>query len=185
MPHAIVRDATAKMGKSVEAYQHELGSIRTSRAQAGLLDVVEVDAYGAKMKINQMGNISVPDPHLIVIDLWDKSQLPIVEKAILQSPLGITPSNDGRVIRVPFPPLTEERRKDLVKVAGRHREEAKVAVRNIRRHAIEQVKKEQKAGTIPEDDAHHLTEKMDKATEEFIEKIDEIFKLKEDDIMEV
>jgi len=173
------------MGKSVEAYQHELAGIRTSRANAGLLDVVDVDAYGAKMKINQMGTISVPDPHLIVIDLWDKSQMSIVEKAIMQSPLGITPSNDGRVIRVPFPPLTEERRKDLVKVAGKLREEAKVAVRNIRRHAIEEIKKAQKDGEIPEDDAHHLTETMDKVTDEHIKRIDDIFKLKEEDIMEV
>lgn len=185
MSHPIVKDARAKMAKSLEALQHELGSIRTGRAQAGLLDVVHVEVYGTHMKLNQLGNINVPDPHLLVIDLWDKSQMAVVEKAIMQSPLGLTPSNDGKVIRIPFPPLTEERRKDLVKVASKHREEAKVAIRNIRRHAIEQIKKEQKDGNIPEDDARHITDEMEKTTQEYIDKSDKAFELKEADIMEV
>ncbi|MCC6144127.1 MAG: ribosome recycling factor, partial [Candidatus Hydrogenedentes bacterium] len=113
MSHAVVKDARGKMDKSIHAYQEELGNIRTGRATAGLLDVVDVDAYGAKMKINQLGTVSVPDPHLIVVDLWDKSQMNVVEKAIRQSPLDLNPQNDGHVIRIPIPMLTEERRKDL------------------------------------------------------------------------
>lgn len=185
MTHSILTEGRGKMAKSLESLQHELGSIRTSRAQAGLLDVVEVDAYGSKMKLNQLGNVTVPDPHMIVIDLWDKSQMAVVEKAIMASPLGLTPSNDGRVIRVPFPTLTEERRRDLVKVASKHQEEAKVAVRNVRRHCVELVKKDQKDGKIPEDDARHLTDELEKMTHEFSEKIDKVFEAKKADIMEV
>ncbi len=185
MPHKIVREAETKMAKSVEAFQQEMGSIRTGRATAGLLDVVDVEVYGARMKINQLGTVTVPDPHLIVIDLWDKSQIHAVEKAILASPLGLNPSNDGRVIRVPIPPLSEERRKDLVKVAKKHVEEAKIAIRNIRRHAVDEIKKAQKDGEIPEDDAHHLTDEVQKLTDKFTVKIDEAFAAKETDIMEV
>ncbi len=185
MSHPIVKDATAKMDKSVEAFQQELGSIRTGRATAGLLDVVDVDAYGSRMKINQLGTITVPDAHLIAIDLWDKTQLHAVEKAILASPLGLNPSNDGKIIRVPFPPLSEERRKDLVKVARKLAEEARVSVRNIRRHAVEEIKTSQKDGKIPEDDAHHLTDETQKVTDKHIARIDEALAAKEADIMEV
>ena len=185
MPHLIVRDAKDKMDKSMTAYQEELGAIRTGRAQAGLLDIVDVEVYGSTMKINQLGTVNTPDPHLIVIDLWDKGQMNVVEKAIRQSPLGLNPQNDGKVIRIPIPQLTEERRKELVKVAGKHREEAKVAVRNIRRHAIEAIKQEQKDGKTPEDDAHRLTAEIEKATETHTHQIDEAFKAKEADIMEV
>jgi len=185
MPHPIVREADAKMHKSVEALQQELGGIRTGRANAGLLDVVDVEAYGTRMKINQLGTVTVPDPHLIAIDLWDKSQMHAVEKAILASPLGLNPSNDGRLIRVPIPPLSEERRKDLIKVAGKHVEEAKVAVRNVRRHAVDAIKKAQKDGEIPEDDAHRLTEEVQKQTDQHITAIDRAFETKQADIMEV
>ena len=185
MPHPIVNEATAKMDKSVEAYHQELAGIRTGRATAALLDIVDVNVYGSKMKINQLGTVNVPDPHLVVIDLWDKSQLAAVEKAIQASPLGITPSNDGKVIRVPIPQLTEERRKSLVKVAGKHTEEAKVAVRNIRRHAMDSIKKAQKDGEIPEDDAHRLSDVVQKATDKHAKDVDEAFKRKEKDIMEI
>jgi len=185
MPHAIVREAKGKMDKSLQAFQEELGNIRTGRATAGLLDVVDVEVYGSKMKIKQLGTVSVPDPHCIAIDLWDKSQMAVVEKAIMASPLDLNPSNDGKLIRVPIPPLTEERRKDLVKVAGKHVEEAKVAVRNIRRHAVDTIKKQQKNGDIPEDDAHKLTDEVQKLTDQHTEAVDEAFKAKEADIMEV
>jgi len=173
------------MDKSVVAFQAEMSSIRTGRANAGMLEVVDVEVYGSKMKLNQLGTVTVPDPHLIVIDLWDKSQMQTVEKAIMMSGLDLTPSNDGNVIRLPIPPLNEERRKDLVKVAGKYVEEAKVACRSIRRHAIDSLKKLQKDGEIPEDDAHRLTDAVQKLTDSHTDKIDAIYKAKEADIMEV
>lgn len=185
MPHLLVKEAADKMDKSVEAYQQELGNIRTGRATAGLLDVVDVEVYGQKMKIKQLGTITVPDPHVIAIDLWDKSQMATVERAIMASPLDVNPSNDGRLVRVPIPPLTEERRKDLVKVAHKQAEEARIAIRNIRRHAIDEIKKRQKDGEIPEDNAHKLSDEVQKATDKHITNIDEALKAKEADIMEV
>jgi len=181
----LLLDAEDKMQKSVEAFHGELAGIRTSRANAGMLDVVEVEAYGSKMKINQLGTITTPDAHLIQVDLWDKSQMNIVEKAIMQSPLGITPSNDGRVIRIPIPPLSGERRKELVKLAGRHLEDAKVSIRNVRRHAVDLIKKMQKDGELPEDDAHRATDEVQKLTDQYIKAVDDAFTAKEADIMEV
>lgn len=185
MPHPIVREAKDKMDKSLAAFQQELSNIRTGRATAGLLDTIEVDAYGQKMKINQLGTVSVPDPHLIAVDLWDKSQMAAVEKAIMSSSLGVNPSNDGKLIRIPIPALSEERRKELVKLAGKYGEEAKVAIRNIRRHAMDEIKKGQKDGDIPEDEAHKLSDDVQKKTDEHTESIDEALKAKEADIMEV
>lgn len=185
MAHPVLQEATEKMDKSVAAFQSEMGNIRTGRANAGMLDIVDVEVYGSKMKINQLGTVTVPDPHLIVIDLWDKSQMAAVERAIMTSGLDFTPSNDGHVIRIPIPPLNEERRKDLVKVAGKYVEEAKVACRSIRRHAIDTLKKLQKDGEIPEDDAHRLTDAVQKLTDSHTEKIDAVYKAKEADIMEV
>ena len=185
MEHPVVKEARTKMDKSVQAFQQEMGNIRTGRATTGLLDVVDVEVYGAKMKINQLGTVNVPDPHLISIDLWDKSQMNTVEKAIRSSPLGVNPSNDGKVIRVPIPPLTEDRRKELVKVAGKHVEEARIAIRSIRRHAVDEIKAMQKAGEVPEDDAHRLTDEVQKITDLHVDQIEQGFKAKEADIMEV
>jgi len=137
------------------------------------------------MKINQLGTVTVPDAHCIAIDLWDKSQINTVEKALRASQLNVNPSNDGRVIRIPIPPLTEDRRKDLVKLAARLAEEARVAIRNVRRHAIEAIKAHQKDGDIPEDDAHRMSDEIQKLTDKHIESIDAAFKSKEADIMEV
>jgi len=184
MSHPLIKEAEHKMDKSVESLQQELSGFRTGRATPNLLDVVHVDAYGSKMKINQLGNITVPDSHLIVIDLWDKSLIGAVEKAIMASPLGVNPSNDGRLIRIPIPPLSEERRKELTKVANKMAEEARVAVRNIRRHVLETLKKEQKDGKITEDDLHRLSDEVQKLTDKHIEKIDQVLKAKEKDIME-
>jgi len=184
MSHPLIKDTEQKMDKSVESLQQELSGFRTGRATPNLLDVVHVDAYGSKMKINQLGNITVPDSHLIVIDLWDKSLIGAVEKAIMASPLGVNPSNDGRLIRIPIPPLSEERRKELTKVANKMAEEARVAVRNIRRHVLETLKKEQKDGKITEDDLHRLSDEVQKLTDKHIEKIDQVLKAKEKDIME-
>ena len=186
MPHKVTMDdARRKMDSSVEAYKAELAGLRTGRANAGMLDTVEVEVYGSKMKINQLGNVTVPDPHIIAVDLWDKSQINTVEKALRASQLNINPSNDGRVIRIPVPPLTEDRRRDLVKFAAKLAEEARVAVRNIRRHAVEAIKQHQKDGEIPEDDARRLTDEVQKMTDKHVEAIDACFKVKEADIMEV
>ena len=186
MPHNVtMNEARDKMDKSVQALQLELGNLRTGRANPGLLDSLDIEVYGAKMKLNQLGTVTVPDPHIIAIDLWDKSQINVVEKALRASPLDINPSNDGRLIRVPIPPLTEERRRDLAKIAGKFAEEAKVAIRNIRRHAIETLKTLQKDGKIPEDNAHRLSDEIQKMTDKHIQDIDDALKAKEADIMEV
>jgi ribosome recycling factor len=185
MPNELEKEAQAKMAKSVEAFAHELSSIRTGRASVALLDSIEVDAYGSKMKLNQLSNVAAPEPRLLLITPWDKSQVGAIEKAILASPLNLTPSNDGHVIRIPIPQLTEERRKDLAKLVGKLAEEARVAIRNVRRSVIDEVKKRQKDGDIPEDDAHKLTDQVQKITDEHIEKVDELLKAKEAEIMEV
>lgn len=185
MPHALVREAREKMQKSLESFKQELTHIRTGRASVGLLDPIEVDAYGTRMKINQLGNITAPEPRLVVIAPWDKTQLHAIEKAVMASPLDLTPSNDGNVIRIPFPPLTEERRKDLVKLVGKLAEEARVAVRNVRRHLVDTARKMQKDGDLPEDEAHKRIDEIQKITDDFIAKIDEVFEAKQDEIMEV
>lgn len=185
MASEVVREAKAKMQKSLEAFQHELTTIRTGRASIGLLDVVEVDAYGSRMKINQLGTVAAPEARLLVITPWDKSLINSIEKAIKTSPLELNPANDGQVIRVPIPQLTEERRRDLVKMVSRLAEETRVAIRTIRRHAVDEIKKQQKDGKVPEDDAHKLTADVQKATDDFIEKVEQVLKSKEEEIMEV
>lgn len=185
MAHAVENDAKKRMEKTLEAFRQELTTIRTGRASVGLLDVVEVDVYGSRMKINQLGTIAAPEPRLIVITPWDKTQINAIEKAIKTSPLELNPSNDGRVIRLPIPALTEERRKDLVKLTGKLAEEARVSVRNIRRQAVDEVKTGQKDGEIPEDDAHKLTGEIQNLTDDYITKIDDALKAKEAEIMEV
>lgn len=185
MDHAITREARSKMEKSLVAFQQELGHIRTGRASVGLLDTLEVDSYGTKMKLNQLATITAPEARLLVIQPWDKTQLSIIEKAIQSSPLDITPSNDGTVIRLPMPKLTEEGRRDLVKMVARIAEETRVSIRNIRRHEVETGKKMQKNGELPEDDAHKLTAEIQKITDEFVGKVDAALKAKEVEIMEV
>jgi ribosome recycling factor len=137
------------------------------------------------MRLNQLANITAPEPRLLVIAPWDKTQIGAIEKAILASPLNLTPANDGKVIRLPFPQLTEERRTDLVKHVGKLAEETKVAVRNVRRHFVDTEKKMQTDGQLPEDEAHKITEEIQKSTDDFCAKIDEAFQAKQDEIMEV
>jgi ribosome recycling factor len=185
MPNTLAKQAREKMQKSLDNFRQELTHIRTGRASVGLLDAVEVEVYGTRMKINQLGNITTPEPRMLVIAPWDRTQINAIEKAILASPLNLTPSNDGHLIRIPFPPLTEERRKDLVKLVGKMAEEAKVAVRNVRRHEVDTAKKMQKDGDLPEDEAHKLTDEVQKITDDFIDKIEEAFKAKEAEILEV
>jgi ribosome recycling factor len=185
MAHAVVNEAKSKMDKSIEAFQSELVSIRTGRASVGLLDPIDVEAYGTKMKLNQLGSVNAPEARLLTIQPFDKSQIPAIEKAILASPLDFTPANDGEIIRIPIPELSEERRREMVKLCGKLGEEAKVAIRNIRRHAVEEIKKSQKSGEIPEDDAHKLTADIQKVTDDHTHSIDDSLKAKEAEIMEV
>jgi ribosome recycling factor len=185
MAKGILNEAQDKMQKSLDALGQELMHIRTGRASAALLDMVDVEVYGTKMKVNQLANVAVPEPRMLTITPWDKSQLGTIERAIMASPLEITPQNDGTIIRLPIPPLTEERRKDLVKFAHKLAEEARVSVRNIRRHAVDTIKKSQKDGAIPEDDAHRQTAEVQKLTDEYVGRIDSALKHKEEEIMEV
>ena len=174
-----------RMDKSIEALKHEFASIRTGRASVSLLDKVMVDYYGTPSPINQVANISVPEPRMILIAPWDKSMIGAIEKAILQSDLGLNPGNDGAQIRLVIPQLTEERRKEIVKVVHKKAEDAKVAIRYIRRDAYDAIKKEEKAKTITEDDAKDGLDQIQKLTDSKIKQIDELKAVKEKDVLEV
>lgn len=174
-----------RMDKTIEALKHEFASIRTGRASTALLDKVMVDYYGTPSPINQVANVTAPEPRLILVKPWEKSMIGPIEKAVLQSDLGLNPSNDGDTIRLAIPQLTEERRKELVKVVSKKAEEAKVAVRNIRRDANDALKKEEKAKTITEDDAKQDQDKIQKLTDKKIKVIDDLKDKKEKDVLEV
>ena len=174
-----------RMDKSIEALKHEFASIRTGRASVSLLDKVMVDYYGTPSPINQVANISVPEPRMILIAPWDKSMIGAIEKAILQSDLGLNPGNDGAQIRLVIPQLTEERRKEIVKTVHKKSEDAKVAIRNIRRDANDAIKKEEKAKTITEDDAKDGLDQIQKLTDAKIKQIDQLKDVKEKDVLEV
>ena len=178
-------DAEERMGKTAEALKRELATLRAGRANPSLLDKVEVEYYGVMMPLNQTSNVSAPDSRTIVVQPWDKSTLKAIEKAILSSDLGLNPNNDGTVVRISIPPLTEERRKELVKVVKKKGEEAKVAVRNIRRDLIEDLKKLEKNHEVSEDDLNRGLEEAQKVTEKGIKRLDEIIAAKEAEIMEV
>lgn len=173
------------MNKAIASLEADYASIRAGRANPAILDRVTVEYYGAATPIAQVGTISVPEARSIVIQPWDASILKDIEKAIQTSDIGINPNNDGRVIRLNFPPLTEERRKELCKGVSKRAEEAKVAVRNIRRDAIDGFKKQKKDNEITEDDLKDLEEKIQKLTDKFVKQIDEIATAKEKEIMEV
>jgi ribosome recycling factor len=177
--------AKEKMGKTISVLKQELSGLRAGRANAQVLDRITADYYGTPTPINQMGNISAPEPRLLVIAPYDPSALKEIEKALQKSDLGINPSNDGKVIRLVFPELTEERRRDLVKVVKKKGEEAKVAIRSIRRDANETIKKQKKNGDITEDDQKIMEEDAQKATDASIKGIDKIIADKEKEIMEV
>lgn len=185
MPKQVISNAKSKMEKAISAYTRELASIRAGRANAALLDKVFVDYYGAPTPINQLAGVSVPEARLLVIQPYDKTILGEIEKAILKSDLGLNPTNDGSVIRIAIPALTEERRKELVKVVKKEAEEAKIAIRNIRRDGNEDLKKLEKNGEITEDDLRGYSDDIQKITDQHISKIDEITKDKEKEIMEV
>ena len=174
-----------KMNKRVGAFHDELKTIRAGRANASVLDKVAVEYYGAMTPIAQIGSISVPEPRMLVIQPWDQSVLNEIEKAINKSEIGIAPQNDGKVIRLNFPPLTEERRKELVKTVKKYSEEAKVQIRNIRRDAIDDFKKKQKASDITEDDFKGIEKDIQNLTDKFVKEIDDITASKEKEILDV
>ena len=180
----VFKDAETRMKKTVEATQSELSKIRTGKASPAILDAVRVDYYGSNVPIKQVASISVPEPRLINIQPWDKKMLSEIERAILKSDLGLNPINDGNTIRVPIPPLTEERRRDLVRVVHKLGEEGRIAIRNIRRDANERLKKAEKSHEISEDDSHRAMKEIQELTDEYIKKIDEIIKDKEEEILE-
>jgi ribosome recycling factor len=174
-----------RMDKSVAALKEEFASLRTGRASAGLLDQVHVEAYGANMPINQLGAVSVPDPRSISVSVWDKGLVVSVEKAIRSAGLGLNPVVEGQNLRIPIPALTEERRKDLAKLAGRYAEQQRIAVRNVRHGAMDDLKKAEKDGTISQDEHKRLQVEVQKLTDEAVRRVDEALKTKEQEIMQV
>ena len=174
-----------KMKKTCESLTAQLATIRAGRANAAVLDQIQVDYYGVPTPIQQMASVGSPDPRSLLITPWDKSTLKSIEKAILTSDLGINPQNDGHSIRLVFPPLTEERRKDLVKMTKKYWEEAKVAIRNIRRDAVDKFKKQQKASEITEDDYKIAEKDIQKLTDDFIKELDKICENKEKELTEI
>ena len=185
MYRQVIDTAVEKMGKTNSVYQEELRSIRAGRANPQLLERITVDYYGVQTPLTQMGNITAPEPRMLVINLWDQKSIPLVEKAILKSDLGLNPSNDGKLIRLVIPELNEERRKDLTKLVRKSAEDAKVAVRSIRRDAMDQFKKLEKDSKITEDDRTKAEKKMQDKTDEAIKGIDALCAEKEKEIMAV
>ena len=185
MYRQVIETAKEKMKKTTSVYQTDLRSIRAGRANPQLLDRVMVDYYGVQTPLTQMGNVSSPEPRMLVVSVWDQKALPLVEKAILKSDLGLNPSNDGKLIRLVIPELNEERRKELTKLVRKGAEDAKVAIRSIRRDAMEQFKKLEKDSSITEDDRTKAEKKMQEATDEAIKGIDVISAQKDKEIMEV
>ena len=177
--------AKSSMEKALEAAQHELASIRTGRASLGLLDTIRVDYYGSALPLNQVASLGVPEPSLITIQPWDRNMIPVIEKQIRASSLGLNPVNDGVVIKLPIPQPSEERRKDLVRLARKLGEEARIAVRNVRRDANEHVKKAEKEGEISEDNSHDAQAEIQELTDHYVRLIDEMLETKEAEIMEV
>jgi ribosome recycling factor len=174
-----------RMDKAVIALKDEFGGLRTGRASASLLEPVMVEAYGASVPLNQVGAISVPEPRMITVSVWDKSMVAAVEKAIRSAGLGLNPLTDGMMLRVPIPPLTEERRRDLAKLAGKYAEQQRVAVRNVRREAMEELKKLEKDSEISQDEMKRAGDEVQGFTDQAIKRVDEALKVKEQEIMQV
>ncbi|NOX18228.1 MAG: ribosome recycling factor [Chlorobi bacterium] len=185
MHNKYINDAKERMGKSVEAFRHEIAKIRTGKATTALLDGIKIDYYGTPTPLDQTANVTVLDVHTLSITPWDKSMVQAIDKAILSADLGLNPVNDGTNIKVPIPALTEERRKDLVKLVKKFGEDAKVAIRNIRRDANDHLKRQEKAKELSEDLRRDGEEEVQELTDDHIKEIDELIRKKEDEIMEV
>ncbi|AYK08940.1 ribosome recycling factor [Brevibacillus laterosporus] len=185
MPQNILKDMEDRMSKAIQTLKKDLATLRAGRATPAMLDKIMVDYYGTPTPINQLANVVAPEPRMLQVQPWDKNALKDIDKAIMQSDIGLTPTNDGSVIRIAVPPLTEERRRDLVKVANKSGEDAKVAIRNVRRDANDSIKKLEKAASISEDESRGHQETVQKTTDKFIAEVDKIVKDKEKDILEV
>lgn len=185
MTPEIIKDAEHRMGKAVEAGQHDFQTIRTGRANPIILDGLQVDYYGAKTPLNQLAGVTAPEPRLLVISPWDKGSIAAIEKAIMNSELGMTPQSDGSVIRLNVPYLTEERRKELIKALHKKTEDHKVALRNVRRDANEHLKDLEKKHEISEDDNKRAQDQIQKLTDKYIEQLESLAKAKEVELMEV
>jgi ribosome recycling factor len=177
--------AKKRMDGAITALQHEFGGLRTGRASPTILDPITVEAYGAVSPLNQVANVSVPEPRMISVQVWDKSVVQAVDKAIRSANLGLNPIVDGQTLRIPIPPLTGERRQELAKVAGKYAEQQRIAVRNVRRDAMEQLKKLEKDHAISQDEHKRHNDEVQKVTDEHIRKIDEMLRHKEEEIMQV
>lgn len=178
-------DLKRRMNGAIEVLKSEFGGLRTGRASPALLEPIAVDAYGSKMPMNQVGTISAPDARLLSVQVWDKTLVSSVEKAIRESDLGLNPQTEGTVIRVPIPQLSEERRVEMTKIAGNYAEQAKVAVRNVRRDGIESLKKAERSGEMSQDEQHAWAEEIQELTDSMIEQIDAALKTREAEIMQV
>jgi ribosome recycling factor len=181
----IMLDSEDRMDKSLQVFREELSKIRTGKASTGLIEKIEINLYGTNMPLNQAANLLAPEARLLMIQPYDKNAIPAIEKAILQSDLGLNPVNDGTVVRIAIPPLTEERRKELVKVVHQKAEEARTAVRQIRRDANEHIKQLKEDGEIPEDNMYRRLDEVQKLTDGHVEKIDEAMEEKEAEVMEI
>ncbi len=179
------KDTSRRMEGAVEVLHQEFGGLRTGRAATSLLDTITVQAYGVDMPLNQVGTVSVPEPRMLSVQVWDKGLVSSVEKAIMESGLGLNPSSDGQLVRVPIPALTEERRQELTKVAAKYAEDTRIAVRNVRRHAMDNLKSAEKDGEISQDEHREFSDEIQKLTDEFVGKVDESLKNKEQEIMQV
>jgi ribosome recycling factor len=180
-----LNDVKRRMQGAVQSLKHDLGGLRTGRASSGMLEPVQVEAYGTHMPLNQLATVSVPEPRLLSVQVWDRSMVHAVEKAIVNSNLGLSPSTEGQVIRLRVPELNQERRKEMVKLAHKYAENARVAVRHVRRDALEQLKKLEKDGKISEDDHTRMSGEVQKATDQVVSEVDQTLTVKEKEIMTV
>ena len=185
MSSEILADADQKMARAIEALERDLQGIRTGRASTSLVERITVDYYGTQTPLNQLASISVPETHQIVIQPWDRGVLGAIEKAITKSDIGLTPNVDGTVVRLNIPPLTEERRKDLVRVVHKRMEEARVEIRNVRRDAADQLKKEERDGTVGSDESHRQLDQLQKTTDRHVAEVDRRGEAKEQEVLEV
>ena len=182
---ADLKELKRRMDGAIEALKREFGGLRTGRASTGLLEPIVVDAYGAQMPISQVGTIGVPEPRMLSVQVWDRQLVSAVDKAIRESDLGLNPVIDGQLLRIPIPPLTEERRQELTKVAARYAEQGRVAIRNVRRDGMESLKKMEKDGEISQDEHHARADDIQKITDEHVKLVDELLSQKDSEIMQV
>lgn len=181
----ILKSIEEKMKKTLENMKKEFVKIRTGRASSAIIEDIKIDAYGSKMSLNQLSTITIPESNLIMVQVWDKSLTQTIDKAIREAGLGLNPIAEGNILKIPIPPLSEERRKEIVKGLKKRTEEFRIAIRNIRRDANESIKKSQKNGEISEDEMHKLLQKIQELTDKYIEEIDELFSKKEKEVMTV